>query len=85
MQIKRLSRNLKGSGHVRDLDIDGRPLPLGKGPPVPIVREAGWVSELVWTQRVEEISSASARDRTSLVQSFGTILTELPQLKNENM
>jgi len=25
-------------------------LPPGKGPPVPIVQEAGWASEPVWTQ-----------------------------------
>jgi hypothetical protein len=28
-----------------------------KGPPVPIVQEAGWAPEPVWTQRLEEISS----------------------------
>jgi hypothetical protein len=28
--------------------------PRGKGPPVPIVQEAGWASEPVWTQRLEE-------------------------------
>jgi hypothetical protein len=27
----------------------GRDLPPGKGPPVPIVQEAGWASEPVWT------------------------------------
>jgi hypothetical protein len=32
----------------------GRALPPGKGPPVPIVQEAGWASEPVWTQRLEE-------------------------------
>jgi hypothetical protein len=32
----------------------------GKGPPVPIVQEAEWVSELVWTQRLEEKSFTSA-------------------------
>jgi hypothetical protein len=26
----------------------------GEGPPVPIVQEAGWASEPVWTQRLEE-------------------------------
>jgi hypothetical protein len=26
----------------------------GKGPPVPIVQEAGWATEPVWTQRFEE-------------------------------
>jgi hypothetical protein len=28
--------------------------PSGKGPPVPIGQRAGWVTELVWTQRLEE-------------------------------
>jgi hypothetical protein len=37
-------------------------LPPGKGPPVPIVQEAGWAPELVWTQRLEEKSFASAGD-----------------------
>jgi hypothetical protein len=31
-------------------------LPPGRGPPVPIVQEAGWAPELVWTQRLEEKS-----------------------------
>jgi hypothetical protein len=35
-------------------------LPPGKGPPVPIVQEAGWAPEPVWTQRVEEKSFAPA-------------------------
>jgi hypothetical protein len=34
----------------------GRALPPEKGPPVPIVQEAGWASEPVWTQRLEEKS-----------------------------
>jgi hypothetical protein len=34
----------------------GRALPPGKGPPVPIVQEAGWAAEPVWTQRIEEKS-----------------------------
>jgi hypothetical protein len=29
-------------------------LPPGKGPPVPIGQEAGWASEPVWIQRIEE-------------------------------
>jgi hypothetical protein len=29
---------------------------LRKRPPVPIVQEAGWAPELVWTQRLEEKS-----------------------------
>jgi hypothetical protein len=47
----------------------GRALPPGKGPPVPIVQEAGWAPEPVWTQRLEEKSSASVGDRTPVVQS----------------
>jgi hypothetical protein len=39
----------------------------GKGPPVPIVQEAGWAPEPVWTQRLEENPIASAGDRTSIV------------------
>jgi hypothetical protein len=31
-----------------------RNLPPRKGPPVPIVQEAGWAPEPVWTQRLEE-------------------------------
>jgi uncharacterized membrane protein len=31
-------------------------LPPGKGPPVPIGQEAGWATEPVWTQRLEEKS-----------------------------
>jgi hypothetical protein len=37
-----------------------RALPPGKGPPVPIVQEVGWAPEPVWTQRLEEKSSAPA-------------------------
>jgi hypothetical protein len=47
----------------------GRALPPGKEPPVPIVQEAGWAPEPVWTQRLEEKPSASGRDRTPSVQS----------------
>jgi hypothetical protein len=43
--------------------------PPGKGPPVPIVQEAGWAPEPVWTQRLEEKSSAPARDRTPIARS----------------
>jgi hypothetical protein len=35
-----------------------------KGPPVPIVQEARWAPEPVWTQRLEEKSLSSAEDRT---------------------
>jgi hypothetical protein len=43
----------------------------GKDPPVPTVQEAGCAPEPVWTQRLEEKSSASAGDRTDrqVVQS----------------
>jgi hypothetical protein len=43
-----------------------RALPPGKGLPVPIVQEAGWAPEPVWTQSLEEISLASAGYRTSI-------------------
>jgi hypothetical protein len=43
-------------------------LPPGKGPPVPIVQEAGWAPEPVRTQRLEEKSFAPAGDRTPIVQ-----------------
>jgi hypothetical protein len=42
----------------------------GKGPPVPIGYEAGWASELVWTQRLEENYFAFAGDRIPVVQSI---------------
>jgi hypothetical protein len=42
----------------------GRALASGKGPPVPIVQEAGWAPELIWTQRLEENPFAPAGDRT---------------------
>jgi hypothetical protein len=47
----------------------GRALPPDKEPPVPIVQETGWAPEPVWTQRLEENSSASVGDRTPVVQS----------------
>jgi hypothetical protein len=34
----------------------GRALASGKGPKVPIVQEAGWAPERVWTQRIEKKS-----------------------------
>jgi hypothetical protein len=46
----------------------GHALVPGKGPTVPIVQEAAWAPEPVWTQRIEEKSFASAGDRT-VVQS----------------
>jgi hypothetical protein len=41
----------------------------GKGPPVTIGQGAGWAPDPAWTQRVEEKSSASVRDRTPVIQS----------------
>jgi hypothetical protein len=45
-----------------------RSLPPGKGPPVSIGYEAGWAPEPVWTQVLEEKSSAPVGDRTPIVQ-----------------
>jgi hypothetical protein len=42
--------------------------PWGKGPPIPITQEAGWAPEPVWTQGLEEKSSAPVGDRTPVVQ-----------------
>jgi hypothetical protein len=47
----------------------GRALPPGKELPVPIGQEAAWAPVPVWTQRLEEKSSASVGDRTPVVQS----------------
>jgi hypothetical protein len=44
-------------------------LPPGKVPPVPIVQEAGWAPEPVWTQWIEEKSFAPAGDRTPIPRS----------------
>jgi hypothetical protein len=44
-------------------------LPPGKGPPAPIVQEAGWAPEPVWTQRIEEKSFAPAGDRTPIART----------------
>jgi hypothetical protein len=41
--------------------LPGRVLPLMKGPPVPILQEAGWAPEPVWTQRLEEKCSFLCR------------------------
>jgi hypothetical protein len=46
----------------------GRALAPGKGPSVPIVEEAGWAPEPVWTQRIEEKSFSPAGDRTSIAR-----------------
>jgi hypothetical protein len=63
---------------ILDLALDGvsgqrhaRPrFTLGKGPPVPIVQEAGWAPEPVWTKRLEEKSFAPAGDRTPIGRLF---------------
>jgi hypothetical protein len=47
----------------------GRALPPGKGAPVPIVQEAGWDPEPVWTQRLDKKSFAPAGDRTPIARS----------------
>jgi hypothetical protein len=47
----------------------GRVLAPGKGPPVPIVQEAGWAPEPVWGQRLQEKSFRLCRDRTSIARS----------------
>jgi hypothetical protein len=52
----------------------GRALPRGMDPPVPIVQEAGWASEPVWTQRLEEKSFAPAGDRTPIARSSSQTL-----------
>jgi hypothetical protein len=61
-----------------------RALPPGKGPPVPIGQEDGWAPKPVWTQGLEEKSSAPVGDRTSIARSSSpysdTILLELPRL-----
>jgi hypothetical protein len=41
----------------------------GERTPVPIGQEAGWATEPVWTQRLEEKSFVSTGDRTPVVQS----------------
>jgi hypothetical protein len=47
----------------------GRALPPEKGPPVPILQEAGWAPEPVWTKKLEEKSFAPAGDRTPIAWS----------------
>jgi hypothetical protein len=56
-------------GGERSASRFGRALPSGKGPLVPIGQGAGWAPEPVWTQKLEEKSSVSAGDRTTVVQS----------------
>jgi hypothetical protein len=47
----------------------GRAFIPGERTPVPIVQEAGWAPEPVWTQRLEEKSFAPAGDRTPIARS----------------
>jgi hypothetical protein len=58
----------------------GRALAPGKGPPVPIVQEAGWAPEPVWTQSIEEKSFTPAGDRTPIARSSSQSDTILPEL-----
>jgi hypothetical protein len=62
----------------------GRALASGKGPAVPIVQEAGWVPEPVWTQRLEAKSFRLCRGSNldRLVDQPDTKLTELPDSCN---
>jgi hypothetical protein len=48
-------------GGVWSASLPGRVLPPGKGPPIPIVQEAGWAPEPVWTQRLQEKSFCLCR------------------------
>jgi hypothetical protein len=50
----------------------------GKGPPVPTGQEAGWASDMVWTQKLEEKSFASAgiEPRSPVVQSVARHYTD---------
>jgi hypothetical protein len=50
----------------RSASHPGHILSPGQDPLVPIGYEAGWASELSWTQRLEEKSFASASDGTLL-------------------
>jgi hypothetical protein len=58
----------------------GRALTPGKGPPVTIVQEAGWVPEPVWKQRLEEKSFRLCRESNLDRPVFQPVtrLTELP-------
>jgi hypothetical protein len=76
-QIK--SRRMRWEEHVACVTFRPRFTPW-KGPPVPIVQEAGWASDLVWTQRLEEKSFASARDRTPVIQVHGLLYTALREV-----
>jgi hypothetical protein len=65
----------------------GRALAPGKGPPVPIVQEAGWSPEPVWTQTRGKILSPLPRiePRSSGRPARSqTLLTELPGSPKHN-
>jgi hypothetical protein len=47
----------------------GRVFTPGEGPPVPTGQEAGWASDPVWTQRLEEKFFALVGDRTPFARS----------------
>jgi hypothetical protein len=61
-------------------EVRGRALTPGKGHRYPLNRRLGGSQELVWTQKLWEKSFVAAGDRTPVIQSSQTILTELPQL-----
>jgi hypothetical protein len=78
MSRRRLGERRYSSYSLSTLALDGgewsasrpgRALAPGKGPPVPIVQEAGWAPEPVWIQRREENTFASAEERTSIARS----------------
>jgi hypothetical protein len=52
-------------------------------PPVPIIQEAEWAPEPVWTQRLEEKFSASFGDRTPVVQSVVRHYTDWASLHKQ--
>jgi hypothetical protein len=49
----------------------------GKGPPVPIVQEAGWVSKPVATWKLEEKSFAPAGNRTPVARTSSPLLLSI--------
>jgi hypothetical protein len=70
----------------------GRALAPGKGPPVPIVQEAGWAPESVWTQRLQkkilsslpgiEPWSPGRRDRSQTLYWLSYLAHFLPSTNN---